>query len=105
MTTDEIATQEAHLKTLEMGPERWNGESELRKAKAECAEYKSPNQEKTLREWAKDLTHAAKDAGAFDDDEERKFYYEDQPEAWVDHYDDGDTAEETVAEDMSYWTD
>lgn len=105
MTIAEIQDRETALKLLPMGPERWQGESELRKAKAECAEYKSPAQEKTLREWVKDLTQAAKDAGAFCDDEERKFYYEGQPEAWVDHYDNGDTADETVSEDMSYWTD
>ncbi len=106
MTTVEIATEEVRLKSLEMGPERWEGEYRLKEAKAACAEYKSANQEKTFQEWLKDLITASRETEAvWDKDETRAEYYEGQPNIWIDAYDDGVSAEDAVAEDMSYWED
>jgi hypothetical protein len=109
MTTSEIAAEEARLKSIEMSPARWEGEYKLKEAKAACAEYKSATQEKTFQEWLKDLMTASRETGAFDEEnggeESRSAYYEGQSEIWVDAYDDGESAEDAVAEDMSYWDD
>jgi len=103
MTITEIQDREEYLKSIPMGPERWTGEYDLKKAKAACEDYKCAEQEKSFREWLKDLARASKDTGAFDSEESRASYYEGQAEIWVDYYDEGETAEDAVSEDMSYW--
>lgn len=103
MTAKQIAAREAKLNALPMGPKRWRGEIELRKAKTQCTTYKSPNQNITLVDWLAALKEASVEALPEWAADVRFLYYEGQPDSWVQYYDSGSSPKEAVAEDMTYW--
>jgi len=104
MTPREIAEREAELNALPMQPIRWRGERELNKEKSNCSEYKSQHQTITFFAWIQELKDASKQSAAGHWDElTRSSYYEGQPQAWIEYYDGGYSAEDAVDEDRSYW--
>jgi len=104
MNLQEINERNAYLQTLPMGPERWQGDLDLRQQKADCPEYRYSSQKLSFAEWMRKLSEESKTYGvSWGSDQNRADYYEGQPEAWVDYYDGGDSPRMAIDSDMECW--
>lgn len=87
-----------------MGPERWQGEIELRKFKVACPDYIAHIQAMPFQAWMMELAQTSKRTDVlWASDAIRADYYENQPETWLDSYDNGDSPSDAIAHDMEAW--
>jgi len=104
MNLDEITKRDAYLQTLPMGPKRWKADAELTRQKIACKEYLHSSQKMSFVEWLGALGSASKTYDTvWANDQVRAEYYEGQPEAWIDSYDQGLSPKEAIDSDRDYW--
>lgn len=104
MTVEQINKLEAKLNLMAIGRKQWRADIKLIKAKVACPEYQHPNQGKTFIAWLIELSSASKKTVIqWASEKNRADYYEGQPDTWLPYYDNGETPENAINDDLEYW--